>query len=137
MFKFTFFLFFLISSNVFASNFKMSCKGNFGPSEFFIENYLVSDTEIQLYQATYYLAGQPDPFRNTRKENKKLKIIKKEEDWIYAIPLSYLESYDYIGVNLEQSKIYFYKIHRSEPDLKNRTTENTLIVRSGICAKIN
>ena len=137
MFKFIIFLFFLITSNVFASNFKMTCSGNFSSHEFFIEKYSVSNTEIQLYQATYYTDVTKDPLSKTRKENVIYKIIKKEGDMIYAIPQTEYQIYDFISLNLETNKILFYKTENSKPDLKNRITEKTTISRLGTCNRIN
>jgi hypothetical protein len=115
----------------------MTCSGNFSSREFFIEKYSVSNTEIQLYQATYYTDATKDPLSKTRKENVIHKIIKKEGDMIYAIPQTEYQIYDFISLNLETNKILFYKTENSKPDLKNRITEKTTISRLGTCNRIN
>ena len=44
--KILFFLLLLFPTNAFAINFKMSCSGNWIPTEFFDEKYIITDTNI-------------------------------------------------------------------------------------------
>ena len=52
--KILFFFLLLFPTNAFAINFKMSCSGNWSPTEFFDEKYIITDTNISKYEGTYY-----------------------------------------------------------------------------------
>jgi hypothetical protein len=127
---------FIIPTNSFATNFKMSCSGKWSPyegDERFNEKFIVTDTNVIKYEFTYY----PPSNKVTRKTNVVYKIIKKEKDEIYAIPVEWEYNVDFFVVNLEKSKIFFYKTEYSSPDLKNRVKETTKITKTSDCVRIN
>ena len=128
-------LLFLIPTKVFAINFKMSCSGTYqvGGDEGFIENYTVTDTNVINYETTNY----SQVVRSTKRKNINFKVIKKDKDEIYAIPVVPEYNIDWILINLEKNKIFFYKTKYSTPDLKNRVKETTEITKMGNCVRIN
>jgi len=132
--KILFFLLLLFPTNAFAINFKMSCSGNWSPTEFFDEKYIVTDTNISKYEGTYYQSESKN--RRTYKKNENFKIIRKDRDIIYAVP-TFSSDIGFISLNLEKSEIFYYKTEYSEPDLKNRVIKTTEITRKATCIRIN
>jgi len=132
--KILFFLLLLFPTNAFAINFKMSCSGNWSPTEFFDEKYIVTDTNISKYEGTYYQSESKN--RRTYKKNESFKIIRKDRDIIYAVP-TFSSDIGFISLNLEKSEIFYYKTEYSEPDLKNRVIKTTEITRKATCIRIN
>jgi hypothetical protein len=124
---------FIIPTNSFATNFKMSCSGKWSPDESFIEKFIVTDTNVIKYEFTGYSPSN----KVTRKTNDVYKIIKKEKDEIYAVPVEWEYKVDFFVINLEKSKIFFYKTEYSPPDLKNRVKETTKITKTSDCVRIN
>ena len=126
---------FLIPTKVFAINFKMTCSGKFagGGGEVFYEKYVVTDTNVIHYETIYY-SGNID---KKLKKNINFKVIKKDKDEIYAVPDVPEYNIDWIVINLEKNKIFFYKTKYSAPDLKNRVKETTEITKVGDCVRIN
>ena len=132
--KILFFLLLLFPTNAFAINFKMSCSGNWSPTEFFDEKYIITDTNIIKYEGTYYQSESKN--RRTYKKNESFKIVRKDGDIIYAVP-TFSSDIGFISLNLEKSEIFYYKTEYSEPDLKNRIKETTKITRKATCIRIN
>jgi len=132
--KILFFLLLLFPTNAFAINFKMSCSGNWSPTEFFDEKYIITDPNISKYEGTYYQSESKN--RRTYKKNESFKIIRKDRDIIYAVP-TFSSDIGFISLNLEKSEIFYYKTEYSEPDLKNRIKETTKITRKATCIRIN
>ena len=132
--KILFFFLLLFPTNAFAINFKMSCSGNWSPTEFFDEKYIVTDTNISKYEGTYYQSESKN--RRTYKKNESFKIIRKDRDIIYAVP-TFSSDIGFISLNLEKSEIFYYKTEYSEPDLKNRVIKTTEITRKATCIRIN
>jgi len=132
--KILFFLLLLFPTNAFAINFKMSCSGNWSPTEFFDEKYIVTDTNISKYEGTYYQSESKN--RRTYKKNESFRIVRKDRDIIYAVP-TFSSDIGFISLNLEKSEIFYYKTEYSEPDLKNRIKETTKIIRKATCIRIN
>ena len=128
-------LLFLIPTKGFAMNFKMSCSGTYqvGGDEGFIENYTVTDTNVINYETTLY----SQVVRSTKRNNINFNVIKKDKDEIYAVPDVPVYNTDWIVINLEKNKIFFYKTKYSAPDLKNRVKETTEITKVGDCVRIN
>ena len=104
-----------------------------GGDEGFIENYTVTDTNVINYETTNY----SQVVRSTKRKNINFKVIKKDKDEIYAIPVVPEYNIDWIVINLEKNKIFFYKTKYSTPDLKNRVKETTEITKMGNCVRIN
>jgi hypothetical protein len=132
--KILFFLLLLFPTNAFAINFKMSCSGNWSPTEFFDEKYVITDTNISKYEGTYYQSESKN--RRTYKKNESFRIVRKDRDIIYAVP-TFSSDIGFISLNLEKSEIFYYKTEYSEPDLKNRIKETTKITRKATCIRIN
>ena len=132
--KILFFFLLLFPTNAFAINFKMSCSGNWSPTEFFDEKYIVTDTNISKYEGTYYQSESKN--RRTYKKNESFRIVRKDRDIIYAVP-TFSSDIGFISLNLEKSEIFYYKTEYSEPDLKNRIKETTKIIRKATCIRIN
>ncbi len=132
--KILFFLLLLFPTNAFAINFKMSCSGNWSPTEFFDEKYIVTDTNISKYEGTYYQSESKN--RRTYKKNESFRIVRKDRDIIYAVP-TFSSDIGFISLNLEKSEIFYYKTEYSEPDLKNRVIKTTEITRKATCIRIN
>ena len=132
--KILFFLLLLFPTNAFAINFKMSCSGNWSPTEFFDEKYIVTDTNISKYEGTYYQSESKN--RRTYKKNESFRIVRKDRDIIYAVP-TFSSDIGFISLNLEKSEIFYYKTEYSEPDLKNRIKVTTKIIRKATCIRIN
>jgi len=132
--KILFFLLLLFPTNAFAINFKMSCSGNWSPTEFFDEKYVITDTNISKYEGTYYQSESKN--RRTYKKNESFRIVRKDRDIIYAVP-TFSSDIGFISLNLEKSEIFYYKTEYSEPDLKNRIKETTKIIRKATCIRIN
>ena len=132
--KILFFLLLLFPTNAFAINFKMSCSGNWSPTEFFDEKYVITDTNISKYEGTYYQSESKN--RRTYKKNESFRIVRKDRDIIYAVP-TFSSDIGFVSLNLEKSEIFYYKTEYSEPDLKNRIKETTKITRKAKCIRIN
>jgi hypothetical protein len=132
--KILFFFLLLFPTNAFAINFKMSCSGNWSPTEFFDEKYIITDTNISKYEGTYYQSESKN--RRTYKKNESFRIVRKDRDIIYAVP-TFSSDIGFISLNLEKSEIFYYKTEYSEPDLKNRIKETTKIIRKATCIRIN
>ena len=132
--KILFFLLLLFPTNAFAINFKMSCSGNWSPTEFFDEKYVITDTNISKYEGTYYQSESKN--RRTYKKNESFRIVRKDRDIIYAVP-TFSSDIGFVSLNLEKSEIFYYKTEYSEPDLKNRIKETTKIIRKATCIRIN
>jgi len=132
--KILFFLLLLFPTNAFAINFKMSCSGNWSPTEFFDEKYVITDTNISKYEGTYYQSESKN--RRTYKKNESFRIVRKDRDIIYAVP-TFSSDIGFISLNLEKSEIFYYKTEYSEPDLKNRVIKTTEITRKATCIRIN
>ncbi len=112
----------------------MSCSGNWSPTEFFDEKYVITDTNISKYEGTYYQSESKN--RRTYKKNESFRIVRKDRDIIYAVP-TFSSDIGFISLNLEKSEIFYYKTEYSEPDLKNRIKETTKIIRKATCIRIN
>jgi hypothetical protein len=132
--KILFFLLLLFPTNAFAINFKMSCSGNWSPTEFFDEKYVITDTNISKYEGTYYQSESKN--RRTYKKNESFRIVRKDRDIIYAVP-TFSSDIGFVSLNLEKSEIFYYKTEYSEPDLKNRIKETTKITHKATCIRIN